>query len=245
MDEPKRSIRVSYTNKATIPTGIAYENQSPCYTITQEIALPEGLEANTEQQWAEGETKYQLEWMKGYVDNLIDKDFRSLTGYREKQVVLDTHRFTVIDGIRYPHVTNIITPFKPDIPFIEDHASLGTKLDEMMKIYVDTGIFAWDDFENSKNIKQTWEDVYQAMSEWIDKYGKEIKFLNHTISIRNHEHRFAGEGDVIGMTNETISFMDFKKTKTLTAELKKKYFMQLAAYAKTVGNIQQLVIISP
>ena len=250
-ETPVNMLRVSYTNKATIPTGVPYENQSPCYTITNEVPV---AEVSDSQEVAEE----QFKWIKTWVDGKIKDDMEAMAGCREDKG-LTPNMYRIIDNKRVPRVTAIITPDRPPIPFIDDHAELGNKLDEMAKIYVETGIWAYDDFKDKGNIKDTWDDVYLAMSAWIEKYSDCIEFQKHSIPVHNKLFNFSGELDAIGvMKKDTIlegsptfvqgsSFVaDFKKKKVLDKASKERFFMQISAYISSLDtDVSSMLVCSP
>jgi len=241
--EPKPLLsRVSYTNRATIPTGVQYENQCPSYTITREnIALDTPVGKKYLEKWEEK----ALSEIKGQVDLKIRQDLDLLQNYKTRENV-PINSYRLIDGVKYPRVTSIITPDMPNIPFIEDHQELGIKLDETFKIWADTGVFPYDEFKDKGNIKTTWDELYKKACEWIDKYGKDVEVNEHSKAVINDEYKYSGELDFKGSFLKRPAIMDVKKTEKIQKSIKDKYFMQMAAYDLANGNSAEIyLIISP
>lgn len=250
-EQPNRRLRVSYTNGATIPSGKNYANQKPSYTITQEIDIDDPM---WERKLVEQEAKEQIGWMKNYVDDMVKKDMSNMKESFGYEPLPEHHRITVIDGVKYPHVTNIITPDRPKIKFLDEHAELGTKLDEVMKIYIDTGIYAYDDFEDKGNISQTFDEVFSEMYLNHLQEGcnsalfNSINLYTHSIKVvSDGEYNYCGELDALATCKvRGQCIVDFKKTKNLTRTLQKKYFMQMAAYSNAMETKpDNMIIVTP
>lgn len=243
MDE-KRTIKLSYTNKATIPSGIQYSNFTPSYTVTQEIRIDD------DNQSADLTTKNQMQWMKQYVDDMVMKDFDLLSNLTRKELPTE-NMYHVIDGKKWPRVTSIITPDRPEIPHIDDHAELGTKLDQLFKDYIEDGEMKYEKFKDKGNIDLTWKQLFDQTIEFVKENDKDIQFKQHSVSVKNTSIHYAGEADAYGMYKGEFALFDFKKTKSISGQIKKKYFMQLAAYANGIKSHsiaikpQVLVILSP
>jgi len=246
-----RTLRLSYTNKATIPTGIPYENQTPCYTVTQEIPIPCFMD---DQAFVEKETELQINWMKGYIDSKINRDFELLAKFRGIEALPDWHRIDVIDEQVYPHISEIIEPAKPlFIKYLDAHSYLGTLLDSTFKDYYDLGEWVYRDSKDTSVINQSYEDLFQLGWDWIEEYKDYIQLMEHSIKVINPNLRFVGELDQLCMIDGQFGIADFKKTKVLSKERKEVFFMKMAAYAKNLPDIiiekygqpQFMTIISP
>lgn len=73
-------IKVDYGNKASISTGVPYENISPLYHLSVEIDLPDGTPEDVI-----AETRVvELKKLKDIVDNMILKDLRDFQHIRSK-----------------------------------------------------------------------------------------------------------------------------------------------------------------
>jgi len=239
--EDQRLIRISYTNKGTIPSGIAYSNISPSYTETREIYVDSQLpdeEVNVLRE-------EQLKQMKEYIDTMIKRDFKDQINFATRDECPETH-YRVIDGVKYPRVTKIITPDTPKIPYIEEHAEIGNLLDEVVKIYAQTGKYVYIPFEDKGNIKCKWDEVFQLMWDWLQLHGDKCIFTDCDISLKNDEHMYCGEADLYGSFDNIYTLFDVKKTEKLGKAILEKYFMQIAAYAMCCElRPKQVIIISP
>jgi len=162
-------------------------------------------------------------------------------------------RIKVIDGIRYPHVTDIICPDGKPIPNITEHAYFGTLLDGAFKNWMDNGNFIpKEEVVDQANIGNLWPEIYKAMSDRIEKWNfdKTFDFKGHSKSIVSKEHVYCGELDVYGYINvdgkKLKTVFDIKKTKSLKGKVLEEYKMQIAAYAKAFDNdIEAGCILSP
>jgi len=158
-------------------------------------------------------------------------------------------RIEVVDGVKYPHVTDIISlGITPAIPHIEEHAYLGNLLDACMKEFVDEGTIVYpDNIRPTPNITVTFTDIFDALRGWWKEYGSQMHFDRHSVKGINTVHRYLGELDATGTYHSKKAIFDFKKTKKISGELKDKYFMQMAAYANfdKTTKPEVLVICSP
>ena len=224
--------KISYTNKATIPSGLPYSNTSPCYTITRE--------------YGESQTQNVLDMetqeIKAYIDGMITKDFLAFKDYQKQQGATD-HRFTEIEGVKVPHVTNIITPDRPAIPNIEEHALLGTALDQAVKNWMDLGVWVYEEV-SAPSISGNSEEILSLIAEWFEK--NDVRLVDHSIKVHSKEYNYCGELDAVGYEGNDFTIFDVKKTKKITKALYEKYFMQMSAYAKCLAVEPELMcIISP
>jgi hypothetical protein len=161
------------------------------------------------------------------------------------------HRFTMRNGIRFPHVTNIISYDKEEqlnrIPDLNLHAQVGTALDWSCKRYVEEGILL---FNEDHGLDNGWLEKYldclSNMNKVLKKAKKKIDLRGHSQKIIDEQHRYAGELDAFGLYDGVESVFDFKKTKQLSKAICEGYFMQMAAYARGSGLFfERLVILSP
>lgn len=73
-------IKVDYGNKASISTGVAYENISPLYHLSVEIDVIDGTDENVISEIRMTELKK----LKNIVDDMILKDLRNFQHIRSK-----------------------------------------------------------------------------------------------------------------------------------------------------------------
>lgn len=230
-------IKKSYFNKKTINTG-NYENENPqCgFTIELDVSQDDGMGntlANFEDQFAR---------MVSQTDTFLEEKERQI---RLDLKPLDHHRFTVIDGVKYPHVTNIITPETPKIPDIEKHGEVGTLLDKCCKAYIEEGIITYpEEIKLEGKWLLMFEECFKGMTKRLEEM-KAYKFEAHSLKVHNAPLNYCGELDAIGMFKKKTCIFDFKKTKNLDV-MEDKYFMQMAAYSGCLEKpVDLLVIVNP
>lgn len=217
---------ISYTNKATINTG-NYENLNPFYSMVLTDVKDD-------------EVVGERLRIKELVDGWLLEDVKKF-----KTIIPDNHRFTVVEGVKTPHVTNIITPDTPAIPYIDEHAELGTWLDGVLKNYFLVKELKEFEFKDKGNIKTKAKDLFKQTSIWLEEHGSLIEVTNTDITCFNQEFSYIGEADLLGTYSKVSAIMDIKKTEKLKPMLD-KYFMQMAAYAVCMNPIPEImVILSP
>lgn len=228
---PKKKplTKISYTNKGTVPTALQYSNINPCYTITKEVE--------------DNAVHSELELIKTYIDARVYDDFIEMKKIY-KQVGTTNHRIDLINGVKYVHVTSFLTPETPKIPFIEDHAELGTALDTLAKNYADMGQFVYDgSFKDRGNISVTYDEVYHAFQEKMKENRPRMDFAGHSLKCQNDEFKYVGELDLLGTFEGALCVFDVKKTKNISKALYDKYMMQMASYAVTLDSLPDLMCI--
>lgn len=240
----QRTIKISCTKSCKPPSGVPYSNTDHSWTVTQEIEMPE---SNNGKKHVEEEVKIQLAWMESYLGDKVKTTFDLWENFRTRENPPEDH-YRIIEGRKVPRVTSIITPDRPEIPHIEDHAELGTLLDETWKDFIDYGVWVYRDYEDKGNIRQSWDDLYFAGYEWLQNNLNGTVFVKHSVPVFNGEWDYCGELDAICKKKDMLVIADFKKTEKLAKAIKEKYYMQMAAYAKALPKEEQpqgMVIISP
>lgn len=248
------TIRVSYTNKATIPSGEPYTNVSPSYTVTREFKIPQ-VYGNEE--LIDIGIKTQLDLIKHDIDARIMKDFEEYKNFLSKpkiQPIPDHHRITIVDGIKYPHVSEIINALgdsKQFIKHLDEHIELGNEFDTLLKKYVDNFDLYIDDLEawflenmnkefiDKGNIKQTYHEVVSSVVKVLKKKFNDIKLCRHSIKIVNKKDIFTGELDFLGFYKQEPAIYDAKKRKSISQKDLHNYFMQMASYIKSLPDIEE------
>lgn len=229
-------VKITHGDKATINTG-NYENVNPMYSVSVEIEK----EAVSEE-----EINLTLETIKGIVDKHLQDDINKI-----KIILPPSLRVEEIDGVKYLHVTSAITPETPNIPFIEEHAILGTCLDTLAKNFIDGKLDEEIVVPPTPNVKTTFDEIRSCFLNWIIENQNDVVFESHSVKGLNSVYRYLGELDAVGLYKGGPAVFDFKKTKNINDELREKYFMQMAAYAH-FDNVsgatplpEYLVIVSP
>lgn len=236
-------LKLTYGNKATISLG-NYENENPMYSVS--IECDDQIES-----YDETYVRNHLDKIKTIIDGYIFKDFERVKQPKKFEV----QRVTQIGDKIYPWVTSIISPEPPaDIPYLDEHAYIGSLVHEATNNFIKGGCVA-NAYKLNKdtpkpqitaNLKLNWEEY--SMLKWMEKYADkyQVNFSRGEQFFKNDEFNYCGKMDTDGMFLDVYSFFDFKKTKTITPDLKEKYFMQLAAYAmcQEQPKPEGLVIIS-
>jgi hypothetical protein len=225
------SLRVTVCNSMSIASGVQYENYKPFYSI-QEL-LPAGSDVEA-----------VIASRKAQLSSVIEDDYKRFHNCRSNDKAIEGHRIEVINGVRYPSVTTVLNPVQPSIPFIEEHAMIGTAMDKCMKGYIDTGLMTLGEDVNTPNVKEGWKSVFNSLSNNIDNLSK-FKWIEHSQKVYNHDFIYHGEYDAHAEYEGMNVLVDFKKTKNIKGAIKNKYFMQLAAYSKCLDDIDAIIIINP
>lgn len=156
-------------------------------------------------------------------------------------------RFTEIEGVKYPHVTDIISGGKvPNIPYIDEHAYIGQMYHMANANFIKTGEFKLDEgvkYEQPKNIPLHYSTF--SLPKFLERCGESSKFVFRAaeVFVSNKEHLYCGTFDADGSYNGVPALFDFKKFKTIDKNQLDQYFMQLSAYYKAAGLEERALII--
>jgi hypothetical protein len=224
----KTVVKVNYFQKVTIPGPVPYSNFNPSWSITRE----ETVDGDPNEA-----SRGILAEIQGIVDPLAFAALQPIKTEEASDAEKLGHRFT--DG--FPHVTNIITPDKPQIPNIDDHAKLGTAYDEQMKQLMKHG--KYDVYEEKLAFEYDFRTMMTGSIKNIN--DMRIVMVSDSLKIRHEGYKFCGEMDALVKFMDGIWLLDFKKTKNVTKDLREKYFKQIAAYASTQENIEGGIIFTP
>ena len=158
-------------------------------------------------------------------------------------------RFTEKEGLKYPHVTDIISGCEvPNIPYIDEHAYIGQMYHEANSNWIKTGKFELNKdtvYTQPKNVHSSWETFSfpKLIERTADKFV--FEFDSSEIKVFNKEYLYCGTFDILGKVNSKRSLMDMKKFKAADKKLVDEYFMQLEAYARAMEEYpEQLVLIT-
>lgn len=159
-------------------------------------------------------------------------------------------RYRSYNGIKYPHVTDILNP--DPLPIPDWHKKVGTEIDLYMKAFFTKKPYIPSYEGLEEEAKKNLDECIEAAQVWLLDFGSDIKMTDLDVILINNKDIYTGTDDLEGVFLSKNSIIDFKKTKDLTAKMKDHYFMQLAAYAKAdrfdkkpKDKIEQLVIASP
>ena len=163
-------IKVTYGNKATINTG-NYENENPFYSITSEIDSSELKDSLSANKWA----KQTLKDIKKIINSDLAKEVNRI---KNLKIPLPHHRIDLIDGIKTPHVTDIITPIPPTyIKDLEKHGTVGSMLDSAFKNYEDELSDLIDDYDPETAKKKTRAIIIKRLIPKINMHYKQMKMF--------------------------------------------------------------------
>lgn len=232
--------RITQSSSEKVPT-VQYGSKDTFSSLTTEITVEKPL---TDKKLA----KYQ-DNLARLTREAVEKESELIRGDKQTGTIPPHHRLTDINGKPCPHVTNIITPVTPPIPFIIEHGLQGTWLDGCFKNLIDEGVLSpSDETPDTPNIGSV-KVLFETAEKWVAEHCKlgEVDFISHSRKIVNKKHWFCGELDSEGLYKGKQAIFDFKKTKKIPKGLRDKYFMQMAAYSMGDGVIKPkyLVICSP
>ena len=158
---------------------------------------------------------------------------------------MGTSRFYEIDGIKYPSVTTILSVITSPrlLNWQLEQASLGRKIGKRemaigkqvhkgIEMFVTTGkepaIGIWG-FE----AKSSW----QAFKRWLEV--EKPNLIQSEVAILNKEGGYTGTCDQTAEIGGAYTVLDYKSSEHINTI----YWLQLAAYAKALGNVSQVGII--
>jgi hypothetical protein len=171
------------------------------------------------------------------------EDNRAKTELTEKQYT--NIRFREKDGIKYPSVTSILfwnAEWQVSPDHLQQLASRGIVVESLIFEYIKTG--EWKDpttmlwiaedvaILKSGSSHLSWDDCsHQA---FMKEYGDKLKNVSFHGEVFNDEYLYSGEYDIVGEFDGKKSLIDIK--------CGGYDFRQLAAYARCLEGIEQLVI---
>ena len=215
------TIELNYGNKATINTG-NYENLSPMFNIKRIIQSSTDLSITTE-----------FEAMKKLVDDQLNAYIKS---HQAQSLNL---KFYEKDGKKYISVTQVITPIKPKIPNFELYGLRGDIYHRIFKLWTTKGEYKPDITDEEKEKLKIIKGIDENALEWVTKEPN-VEYVTSEQEVFNDEYLYAGRYDACGILDKIPAIFDLKSGRVD----KDKWFMQLAAYAKAVGDIKLMVVYS-
>jgi len=235
--------RISVHREIKIPLWEQYSNGTCSITRTSEFEIGENedydkaveIQTNELNLWADKQINARTEqieqWIKGRGADALG------------------HRFLYKDDSVYPHVTSIITPDEPAIPYINEHGELGTWLDETFKYWAKSGELDPKPFVDKGNIQQTSAELLETLTKWLEKYKESFKITQSDVSCVCDEYLYCGTADCFGEIkigdNWRKACFDVKKSKVIKGDILEKYAMQISAYMNCHPQIEVGVILSP
>uniref|UniRef100_A0A6M3KNB4 PD-(D/E)XK endonuclease-like domain-containing protein n=1 Tax=viral metagenome TaxID=1070528 RepID=A0A6M3KNB4_9ZZZZ len=211
----------------------AYENLRPSFSMTVEPINGESVEniiASCQQYL---HTVFENESNRGKAD-LIDKQYSNIRFYEK-------------NGKKYPSVTSILNWDKQWGKFTDDelsqYAARGNIMEALITEYIKTG--EWIDPTQVPSLREdvsvlmggnlmlTWEQC--SHKAFMEQYKDKIEVEVFQGEVFNDEVLYAGTYDILGKFDGVHSIMDIKHG---TFDMR-----QLAAYARCLEGIEQLVIL--
>ena len=235
--------RISVHREIKLPLWEQYSNGTCSITRTSEIEVDEFDDYNKA---VEIQTNELDLWADAYI-NRKTSEIENWIKSRGAEGL--GHKFTYLNDLILPHVTSIITPDEPAIPYIKDHGELGTWFDTTFKYWAKTGELDPLPFENKGNISQTSDEMIEVFTKWLEKYKEFIKITSQDIICTCEEYLYTGTADCFGEIKCGDEWkkacFDVKKSKIIKGEILEKYGMQIAAYMNCFPDLEVGVILSP
>lgn len=218
-----KTYELNYGNKATVNVG-NYENLNPMFNIKVVI---EAEKINITEEFNR---------IKLIVDDQLKQSIEDIR-LRKRLADIKHLRFKEVNGVLYPHVTDIISPDPLEIPNIELYGERGDIFHEMFAkdnwkpIYTDAEEAKFQLIGGIRNFDFSWvkDDI-------------KFEFDQSEVEVINHEKRYVGKYDKDGLYDSVPAVFDLKSG-NMTKQAQERTFIQLAAYAVCVPNIERLVII--
>lgn len=253
----KKTIEISASFTGKISTG-SYENESPFFSIREILEYAEGeiipadvgISGRQKELHAICYDQFRRQAEVSYSEK-IAKQYRNIRFYDGK------------DGIKYPSVTSIIgwdEDFHVSPDELNQYASRGTIIDKQVEIYLRTG-----EWKEPKDIPEIYPDLVTLKGgnlglvvddvNFIDFYKNyPFKVLSLQKTYINHDHRYAGRGDIEciiessnkgkwdkieGVLFDIPTILDVKSG----AIDKTKHLKQQTGYAKCNEEVKQIGLI--
>jgi len=226
---------ITVARSGVLPTGY-YENVRPTYSITAEIKEGESHQSAIEELNAYLKNLFEIEDKNAKAELLVKRYKQFRTYYK--------------NGKKYISVTTVIgyaDRQKKFMNFTDDelaqYASQGNILEFLITEYLKTS--KWIDPRKESRLKDdvVLLDIGNLQFNWdqcshvafMEKYGEKIELIESQKIVYNDEHSYAGTLDILGRYEGKLSVIDIKRN---TFD-----WRQIAAYAKCLEGIEQLVVL--
>lgn len=241
---PKRVIEITASVSAVIPTG-NYENFKPMYSV-KEIVTCNGD--------ADEVISSRTDDLRSILNRKLQEDYERMRLEQIKKTRADL-RFYERGGRQYPSVTTIINGIEPiqfDPDKLKQYASRGSLVHSQIAHFFKSG--AWEaDVLKVPGTKLDHLIVTQGSLQlsitdpnfpaFWEKHSGDFNVTGSEVTIFNDEYLYAGTADLICEYKGKKSIADFKTGSDYGNERLVKYFQQMAAYAKCLEGIEQIVVI--
>ena len=232
----KQSVEIVASFSGKIATG-RFENESPFFSIKET--------------WS-GLTDGEIESRQKVLHEMCYQRFNAV----EQQSLVDKImqqrkdlRFYEFEGVQMPSVTSVIgwdDDFFVSPGDLVQYAARGTCLHKQIEIFLTAG--QWLDIKDIPEVYPEYVIVKKGelglklddvdFRAFLAKNPMEVIKTEQTVF--NMQDRYAGRTDLVAMVGGKKTIVDFKTGSTINQE---KAFKQLAAYAKCIGGIEQLMVV--
>lgn len=254
----RRTIEITASFSGKIPTG-SFENENPFFAL-KEIIEPSETEVLT---MTDEEIKSRQRELHQLCYDQFKRQAEISTNERIAKTYKNIRWYDGKDGMKYPSVTSILdmdVDFKIPQDELKQYGARGTIIHKQSEIFLRTG--EWKEAKDIPEIAADFltlkrgslglevEDVdFRAF--FKDYPFKVLELEKHVV---NHEHKYGGRLDILGVIESTnkgkwdkIEGVKFDvptvlDIKTATSMDKTKGLTQLSAYAK-VDGIEQICLI--
>lgn len=203
-------IEIVYGNSMKINKG-QYEQEAPFYSLKKIMSNGETCIDEID----------EFKRLRGIIDPLL------YAQYNETKNILAGLRIREKGGKRYPSVTTILSPDKPQVPNLEKYGLRGTEFDRICKHWCEKGELLPIDLSIDISPLK-WEDI--KCVEFFEKFADRFGDCKCSVPIYHEKHFYSGEIDYLGIYDGLMTLGDFK---TGTWKLE-----QLVAYYKAVTDVK-------
>ena len=258
---PKRTIEIVASVSGVIPTG-NYENYKPMYSAKEIVQCNGNADEIIETRSAE---------IKAILDGLLKRDYERIRLENIVKNREDI-RWRQKGDKFYPSVTSIISAVEPinfDPDLLKQYASRGSLVHKQISHYFTTGVWEEDILQipdtkldymivTQGSLKLDWRDC-NFMGFW-EKNNKDFLPYDFVegqdttppsptdypvdVELFNDDYLFSGEADMQKLYYQSkVTLPDYKTGAVYTDDRLLKYWKQLSAYARTLGGVEQMMII--
>lgn len=224
---------ISRSFECQVPSGIQYSSTKHFINLSRDYENPE----DRDKILAEYE-KFGLQWQ-------IDQ-FNTYNDFQKSRGA-EGHRITLLNGERYPHVTDVLSiDFPaPQIPNLDEYSRIGTANDTLWKGFARTGVWTPEDYKDSGLIKTTYADVVEHSKILAEDEAPYLKFTDVDVECRNDDHKYIGTADAVGVYLSAKAIYDFKVTREIKGKTLLRNLIQLGLYWLCHQEYEVIVLVSP
>lgn len=239
-----RTIEVTVSLSAKIPTG-QFENYAPFFCAKEIITTEEQGDAIISS---------RTDDLRAILAKKLEDEYERVRTENIKRTRQDI-RFYPRNGKQYPSVTSIISAIEPidfDPAKLRQYASRGSLVHAQVDHFFKTGIWEKDILKipgtkldylcvTQGDLKLNWTDC--SFPNFWDKHSKDFVVESTETKLFNDTQIYAGTADIVCTYQGKRTIADIKTASTYENGKVERYWKQLAAYAKCLEGIEQMVII--